>query len=211
MVFLVVFVSFVNFVAAAVGRPSVLRDEPPGDRNILRRDGRRRHRRDRRSGEALGAQVQHRRVAGRDPPRVGRSRARTGLAPAPPRHLRRRRSRARDRRGLVRGSGRRSGDAGTWPRRFAAGRRVVCEVAGVVVRDSARAGASSGRAHRVAGAAARGIAAAGRGARRLRRPYEPLPGSRAGPIRADWTNERRRGGGGLRQGGEAARIGPARG
>ncbi|MCK7471866.1 MAG: hypothetical protein MZU95_14605 [Desulfomicrobium escambiense] len=67
-----------------------------------------------------------------DPPRVGRRRARTGLAPAHPGHLRRRR--ARDGRCGRHGEGPRRdrGDAGAGPRRIAAGGRVVREVAGGV-------------------------------------------------------------------------------
>ena len=46
------------------------------------------------AGAAVGDPLERRRVAGRDPPRVGRRRARAGVAPARPRHLRRRRARA---------------------------------------------------------------------------------------------------------------------
>ncbi len=50
---------------------------------------------DRRAGAPVAHPRQRRRVAGRDPSRVGRRRARAGLAPARARHLRRRRAGAR--------------------------------------------------------------------------------------------------------------------
>ena len=86
-----------------------------------------------------------------DPSRVGRRRARAGVAAAPARHLRRRRSGARDRRRpCFDGPRRRRGDAGTRPRGLAARRRVVRQVDRLVARHSARARPSPRRSHRVA-------------------------------------------------------------
>ena len=67
----------------------------PRHRDLLRRDGRRRRRGDRRPGAPVAHALERHRVAGRDSSRVGRRRARARLAPARARHLRRRRARAR--------------------------------------------------------------------------------------------------------------------
>ena len=67
---------------------------------------------------------------------------------------------------------------------LAAGRPVVCQVAGVGARRAVRAGAPSGGPHRVARARGRGDAAAGRRARRLRRPHQPVPRGGAWRLRA---------------------------
>ena len=86
-----------------------------------------------RPGAAVADPLERRRLAGGDPPRVGRRRAGAGVAAAHPRHLRRRRARAR-RRGASRLARprRHRGHAGAGPGRVAARRRVVRQVAGRV-------------------------------------------------------------------------------
>ena len=103
------------------------------------------------TGRRLVDRLEHRRVAGRDPSRMGRRRSRAGVAAAHPRHLRRRPHGARhgahvdlDR------PRRRRRHAGTRPCGLAAGRRVVCEVSGGVAGSSARARPPPGRPYRIA-------------------------------------------------------------
>ena len=98
-------------------------DADPRNRNLLRRNIRRRRRRDRRHVEAVGGAIQRRRLTGGDSSRVGRRRARAGVAPAHPRHLRRRRAEPRRGEGDLGRPGRRGGDARSRPRRVAARRR----------------------------------------------------------------------------------------
>ena len=177
-------------------------------RDLLRRDRGGRRRRDRRSrrspwrsrSNVVASQVD-------DPSRVGRRRPRAGVAAARARHLRRRRSGARRCRRRLDAIWARSRSRGARPRRVAARRRGVRQGAGLGARHAARAGAPPGRPHRVARAGARRAAAAGGGARRVGRTHQPVsrPGARA--LSVDRPDARRCGGGGVRQGGEAARPG----
>ena len=75
----------------------------PRDRDVVRRDRRRRHRPHQRSRPALDHPLEHRRVADRHPPRVGRRGAGARVPAARPRHLRRGRSGARQARRHERG------------------------------------------------------------------------------------------------------------
>ena len=94
---------------------------------------------------------------------------------------------------------------GTRARRLAAGRRVVREGGGRGCRRAAYWRPSPGGPHRIARPAERRDAAAGGRARRLWRAHEPLSRDRSRSIRAPQPDARRRGGRGVRQGGEAAR------
>ena len=161
--------------------------------------------RDRRSGASLADPLERRRVAGGDPPRVGRRRAGARVAPARPRHLRRRRS-------------------ARWRRRGATGADVdavaVTQGPGLVGsllvgvafakalawarRPAGRPRPSPRRPHRVAGPRTRRAAAAGCRPRRLGRAHQPVSRAGAGRLPAGRPDARRCGGGGVRQGGEAA-------
>ena len=99
-------------------------------RDVVRRDGRRGRRGNRRAGAPVGDPLERRRVAGVDPPGMGRRRAGARLASAHSRHLRRGRARARRRRRSLDRSRRDRGDAGARAGRLAAGRRVVREGGG---------------------------------------------------------------------------------
>ena len=68
-------------------------------------------------------------------------------------------------------------------------------------------GASPGRPHRVAGAAERRAAAAGGRAGRVGRTHQPVSDRASRRLSAAQPHPRRCGGGGVRQGGEAARAG----
>ncbi len=102
-----------------------------------------------RSGAALADRLERDRLAGRNPPRVGRRRPGDRVAPARARHLRRRRARAGGRRRRLAGHRRDRGDAGAGPRRVAARRRLVREGRGRGARQADRRRPSSGRAHRI--------------------------------------------------------------
>ena len=110
---------------------------------------------------------------------------------------RRRRRLARSRRGR--------GHAGAGPGRLAAGRPAGGQVGGAVARPAAGRRPSPRRPHRVADPAQRAAAAAGGRARRLGRPHQPLPDAGRRRVPPDRPHPRRRGGGGLRQGRQAAR------
>ena len=164
---------------AEPARPRYVRMNLLAHRDILRRDRRGGRRGDRRADAGRGAiALERRRVAGGDPPRVGRRRARARVAPARARHLRRRRS--------ARSRGRR--------RRWTTSVRVaVTQGPGLVGSllvgvsfakalawsrgHSGRPGPPPGRAHRVADACARRAAAAGGGAGRVGRAHEPVSDS----------------------------------
>ena len=90
--------------------------------------------------------------------------------------------------------------------RLAARRRVVRQVARRLARAAAGAGAPPRGPHRVALPPQRPPAAASRGARRVGRAHEPLRGDRTRAYQLAGPHARRCGGGGLRQGREAARA-----
>ena len=90
----------------------------------MRRDRGRGRRGDRRARQAVARPLQRHRLAGRDAPGVGRRRPRARLAPAPARHLRRARARPRRRRRRLARPRRGRGHAGARPGRVAARRRL---------------------------------------------------------------------------------------
>ena len=123
--------------------------------------------------------VQRRRLAGRHPSRVGRRRAGAGVAPARARHLRRRRAGAGA--GQARVSTRSTRIAVTQGPGLVGSLLVGVSFAKSLAaarEASARAGAPSGRAHRVAVSPERPVAAAVGRARRVRRAHEPVSGAR---------------------------------
>ncbi len=172
----------------------------------MRRNGRRRHRRDWRRCTAVARALERGRIAGGDSPGVGRCRSRARIAPARARHLRRRRRGARRRkrdagRHRCRGGHTRPGSGGV-----AARWRRVRQGARVVAWHSGRPGSSSRRAHRIVDACARRDAAPCRGPGGFGRAHEPVPDSGARPLPGDWADTRRRGRRGIRQGREAPRA-----
>ena len=119
--------------------------------------------------------LERRRVAGGDPSRVGRRRARARVAPARARHLRRRRGGARRRRASTLDD---IGAVAVTQGPGLVGSLLVgvafAQGARLVARHPGRAGSPSRRAHRVAHARARRAAAAGRGAGRVGRAHQPV-------------------------------------
>ena len=192
--------------ALEADRVDVRPDEPARDRDVVRRDGGGRRRRDRRRRAGPGDPLEHRRVAGGDPSRVGRRRPRARVAAARPRHLRRRRGGARRRRrSRSTTSARVAVTQGPGLVGLAARRRGVRQGVRLVARHS-------GRSRCITSPATSSRSTLAHGELPLPAAVLVVSGGHTslyliatpGRLPADRPDARRCGGGGVRQGGEAA-------